>query len=1278
MKSTLLLILVLLMVLTLTMTLPTAYAKDYAQWSLPEGAKVRLGKGEVYAFHFSPDGTQLSVASAPGIWRYDTRTGEEITLIPWRLSFWVHAAAFSSDGAIVALGAPWGTIGLWDAHTGEYLHTLTGHRYAVYSVSFSPDGRTLASGGTDKTIRLWDVPTGRELHTLIGHTDYVNSVSFSPDGQTLASGSRDSTIRLWDVPTGRELRSLTGHTNYVSIVSFSPDGRTLASGSWDSTIRLWDVPTGRELRTVTKQHMGSCWPGAFTFSPDGQTLISESWDSTIRLWDVPTGTELRSLTGHTNRIRVVKFSADGTILASWSWDMTIRLWDGHTGRRLRTLTEHTYAISSVSFSPDGRVLASGGLDETIRLWDVPTGRELRSLTGHTDYISSVSFSPDGRVLASGGLDETIRLWDVPTGRELRTLIGHTGRVESVSFSPDGRMLASASWDSTIRLWDVPTGTELRSLTGHTNSAVLNVVFSPDGRVLASGGLDETIRLWDVPTGRELRTLIGHTGRVESVSFSPDGRTLASASWDRTILLWDVQTGKHKGTPVNIGFPMGTLAFSPNRNLLAAGGSDGRVFLLNLDTAEAWEPIGYQPGLPQVIAFSADGSTLASAGIGGIVILWDLTPNIPKQDQLDTVRLVYFRPSDRLSQLNIETSMDRLVKDVQQFYAQQMYRHGRKTFTFETDANGNAVVHHVDGQFTDAYYRTHTYNRVREEISKQFDISEHIYLVAVDVSSELVNDGNQGGACGIGGGYWNSDDEETWRRDFGGLAVIPASGVCFSVGVTAHELGHTFGLEHDFRDDTSLMGYGAQSHLSHCSAEWLSAHRYFNTGSTGFNQDTMFEIRSSRTSQLQFQITDADGLHQAQLLIPTAPDDLVQGTKLHSCQMLNGNTSAMVEFAATELTGNPEVILQLIDVNGNITKQTFPVEADSISRNPDVPIVEDVATVSLSPSSISSAAVGEHLTLSVMIAGGVDVAGYQVEVDFDVSALRYVSGANADYLPVGVFAVPPLVNGNRVTLAATSLQDSSVGAGTLATVTFEVIATGAPMPILSDAKLTDSDANFLVVRIENVEIISPVQFPEDVNGDGIVSLNDLTVVATRLGEKGENIADVNDNGVVDAADLLLIAIAIEQGNGAPSLHATNVVEVFTAADVRHWLWLVRQEGFTDAKYQRGILLLEQLLAILTPKETALLSNYPNPFNPETWIPYHLSQSADIHVSIYAADGKLVRVLSLGHQAAGIYDSRGRAAYWDGRNDLGESVASGVYFYTLTAGEFTATRKMLIRK
>ena len=117
---------------------------------------------------------------------------------------------------------------------------------------------------------------------------------------------------------------------------------------------------------------------------------------------------------------------------------------------------------------------------------------------------------------------------------------------------------------------------------------------------------------------------------------------------------------------------------------------------------------------------------------------------------------------------------------------------------------------------------------------------------------------------------------------------------------------------------------------------------------------------------------------------------------------------------------------------------------------------------------------------------------------------------------------------------------------------------------------------------------------------------------------------------------------------------------------------------DLRLQRGIYFLEQLLAALAPKETELLPNYPNPFNPETWIPYHLAYASDVTLRIYDATGAMVRQLYLGHQPAGFYTARNRAAYWDGRNGNGESVASGIYFYQLRAGDYTATRRMVIVK
>ena len=127
-----------------------------------------------------------------------------------------------------------------------------------------------------------------------------------------------------------------------------------------------------------------------------------------------------------------------------------------------------------------------------------------------------------------------------------------------------------------------------------------------------------------------------------------------------------------------------------------------------------------------------------------------------------------------------------------------------------------------------------------------------------------------------------------------------------------------------------------------------------------------------------------------------------------------------------------------------------------------------------------------------------------------------------------------------------------------------------------------------------------------------------------------------------------------------------------------LQILRTESDGSVKYRNAIALLEAFLVATRPEETMLLANYPNPFNPETWIPYHLADASNVRITVYDTRGIVVRRLDLGHQREGYYTSRSRAAYWDGRNHVGERVASGIYFYQLEADDVSRLRKMVILK
>ena len=1085
----------------------------------------------------------------------------------------------------LAIGQSDGTIQVWDTSTRTLQHTLDDHTKSIFNLVFSPDGRTLASGSLDNTVRLWDTGTGNLRRTLTKHTDFVFGLAFSADGSILASGSKDGTIRLWNPNTGQQLNALTGYVVPVISLAFSPTGKVLGTGRADTAIRLWNLSTGR-LQSTLRGHTDLVL--SLAFNADGSRLASGGADGTLRLWNTSTGRLQRTLTAHTDWVNSVAFNE--TTLASGSFDKTIRLWDADTGNLQHTLTAHKGSVESLAFNADGSVLASGDVNGSVLLWELTPvcpppssvesggiGAPLLSLStsqssggaivdvvfssdGGTVYSAATSwqensttillqdavtgdsletfklegalynynydqedhwqfvFNDKGATIAAGIFDGKVKLWR--KNNPLKTLQGNTQQVQVIAISADGRVVAGSSkvyktgktHSEDLYVWNTVENS-LKTVKLTPAVSINCLAFSPDGHILAIDNGKSTIRLWDWEKDVNLKVLNNVVGPT-TMAFSPKGRTLASGTNDGRIQLWDWETDNENPT-ILFGHwgSITDLVFSPDGHILASGSTDNTVQLWDTTTGKRLKILmGHTDSVNSLTFSPIDTDILASRSENGEMFLWNANCSVPPQqeEQQGLVRLVYFIPKDRIADAtedrsDIQTRFDGLIKSVQHFYAEQMASHGlgRKTFTFEANQNGKAKVHVIVGDKEEADYLTKDgFTKITKEVKENLDVdvSRNAYLVAINVSVETVGTG----AAGIGGGWdleWHSYVPTWWserRKSSGAFALIPSDGKYFSIGTTAHELGHVWGLLHDFRDSTYIMAYGSKERLSESTANWLDASRFFNPNQPDTNSKTVITELCQEKKVLKFKVEDADGLHQVQLLASA--------------------------------------------------KQVLP---------------------------------GYH--------GG--DAYYQANWE-------------------------KLSSNNKL-----SLHDWKQFEGT----------TSATVEFTVDDVLRDLGWTQIWERLLGHNVWS--------HKSTAASIADPDMAWKQVIDNKVRINVIDKHGNIAFQDFNFTNITL------------RICSPFAAPPA----------------YTEGI-----------PLETSLLSNYPNPFNPETWIPYRLATSGEVTLTIYAINGQVVRTLALGHQAAGFYESRARAAHWDGRNALGEPVASGVYFYTFTAGDFTATRKMLIRK
>ncbi|RKU27374.1 hypothetical protein C6497_11540 [Candidatus Poribacteria bacterium] len=790
-----------------------------------------------------------------------------------------------------------------------------------------------------------------------------------------------------------------------------------------------------------------------------------------------------------------------------------------------------------------------------------------------------------------------------------------GRIYEVEFSPNGKYFAVAS---TIGIWiyDAHTGNEL-SLLREENPYIDSIAFSPDGSMLAYASNDEYLRILDTSNWKIIKRFQVENRYTGPVIFSPDGKTLVSANSDYNAVFWDVETGEQINIIEGHTSILTSMAFSTDGQTFVTGSWDKSIRLWDVQTGtHRTTYTKHTDGIAKII-FYPDGRTFVGVGYNrSDAHLWDAeTGDYLGEPKQPISSKSTFSPDG--STLAIASGRELRIWDVENEKFQfELTGHLYRISTISFSPDGRTLITGGDGELN-----------LWDVVSgaQKMSISGHsdyTYGLALSPDNRTIAVGSR-------------EEIRLWDA------------VSATIKTTLYET-YWGNRSMSFNPDGSILASetGWQIRLWNVNdgSQLTTLKGYLGTGASGYGIASIAFSPNGRyfasgSSEATVQLWHFGRTHKGTL-------------SGHSA----GLTSIAFSYDSRTLaSGSKDSTVRLWDVESETHKDTFRGHTDEVVRvvfSPDASILASGST----DKTVILWNVGTGEIRSILTGHTSSVRNLAFSTDGRTLAS---AGSYEDIIHLWDVAtgdpLPP-IKGHTIGIADLAFS-----------------ADGNTLVSLS------SDGTVLIWDWRQSDVNQETQYTlEDVNRDGVVDIQDLIYVASQFGSTDhENAADINQDGIVDIADIVIIANALQNENAAP-VGVSSSTNLLSTEKIKSWIAQAQKYRNTSIEFQKGITILEYLLTTLTPKSSALLNNYPNPFNPETWIPYQLSKQANVSIYIYSSDGHLVRTLNIGNQSGGVYLSRNKAAYWDGNNDIGESVASGVYFYTLSAGEFSATRRMVIQK
>ena len=562
----------------------------------------RQHRKNVLHVHFSPDGQRLAASGFGHSAVYDWRTNPDTPIASFtvedptrddyikdgKIDDRYFPNALSSDGNLFAFVSSPDTITLSDINTGEQITRLTGHPAPVHSLRFSPCGQYLAGANLGATVQVWNIQNESLEIAPITYQGKQVKIAYTPDGILQVADIYKDKVIIWDASKQEKLDTFNCSGVASLHARFSNDASQFAIFYIDNKIQIWKagMPSTRVLNFDSN---GTAYSVEFT--QDGSTLVSSHWKWVGKLfWNIDTRKTHRifpSVTERPTLCRTVALSPCEELLATDAVEGNIKIWNIASETLVAELTGHKYVIA-MKFAPTGKYLVSAGTEGELFVWNVANWKKQHSLQMPENELSKF---PKGAIIAR---------WEMGNIR--------------VAFHPDGNRVAAISYNDKARIWDVESGEhlstfplpenmedapmykgepELIQLRKKSNQRLRrkgrlrSIAFSPCGTVLACGRENEVI-LWDTASLqiRMVICLAEASRKPCALTFSPCGGYLAVGSWwcgteKIPIQLWEITAGECIHTFWGHYTDIQDLAFSPDGTLLASGSHDSTILLWDM-------------------------------------------------------------------------------------------------------------------------------------------------------------------------------------------------------------------------------------------------------------------------------------------------------------------------------------------------------------------------------------------------------------------------------------------------------------------------------------------------------------------------------------------------------------------------------------------------------------------------------------------------------------------------------------------------------------------------